>query len=623
MMHVPTIPSMTVKLPSTEEINEKIAELYPSFTNQFEYLKQSYAYLWDFLSMEDFRHMMTEMEKEASDVKAYPEVAEDAHVRMGVSLSEDEQAFLQARKAHQREAFANFIGVPISQVEIQDIPVTGIATSGGGYRAMVGSAGYLKAMKDTGVLDTVTYLAGVSGSCWGLAQLYSPLTDTNFDTMKDHLKSHVHTHLANMNNFISILHAAPQNGKILMQGIIERYYQQNGDINLVDIFGMMLGGTLLTRKKTISEEEKDDSTLQEPDGTLIKPLLLDRKTMKLSNQRKYIEDGSLPMPIYCVVRHDIESDPDEGDVYQWFEFTPFEMGSEEINAWIPVWAFGRKFEQGKNIERLPEQTMGIMMGVFGSAFAASLSHFYQEIRSFVPSSALEKADGLLLQYRDSMSVYHPISPAWFPNPFYQLHVQAWTPVIDRLISSKKLCLADAGLDNNIPFYPLLRKGRDVDVIFAIDLSADIQTAPHFERAEGYVRRRGIEGWPMGAGWPKDNEQGLGTCTVFASEATEKPEQHTTSNMNPDHHPVTLIYFPLISNPNYDPEFDPQTAEFCSTWNFVYSPGQVQQLMDLAETNFNDNVDHVRQVLRKVWERKRDQRLARERAISEQQIAQIA
>ena len=91
-------------------------------------------------------------------------------------------------------------------------------------------------------------------------------------------------------------------------------------------------GTLLTRKKTISEEEKDDSTLQEPDGTLIKPLLLDRKTMKLSNQRKYIEDGSLPMPIYCVVRHDIESNPDEGDVYQWFEFTPFEMGSEEING---------------------------------------------------------------------------------------------------------------------------------------------------------------------------------------------------------------------------------------------------------------------------------------------------
>lgn len=47
---------------------------------------------------------------------------------MGVSLSEGEQAFLQARKTRQREAFANFIGVPVSQVEIPDIPVTGIAT---------------------------------------------------------------------------------------------------------------------------------------------------------------------------------------------------------------------------------------------------------------------------------------------------------------------------------------------------------------------------------------------------------------------------------------------------------------------------------------------------------------
>lgn len=31
-------------------------------------------------------------------------------------------------------------------------------------------------------------------------------------------------------------------------------------------------------------------------------------------------------------------------------------------AWIPVWAFGRRFEKGKNTERLPEQTLGILMG---------------------------------------------------------------------------------------------------------------------------------------------------------------------------------------------------------------------------------------------------------------------
>jgi phospholipase A2 len=33
-------------------------------------------------------------------------------------------------------------------------------TSGGGYRAMLGLTGYLKAMKDSGALDCVTYIAG-------------------------------------------------------------------------------------------------------------------------------------------------------------------------------------------------------------------------------------------------------------------------------------------------------------------------------------------------------------------------------------------------------------------------------------------------------------------------------
>src|SRR3954454_22572790 len=58
------------------------------------------------------------------------------------------------------------------------------------------------------------------------------------------------------------------------------------------------------------------------------------------------------------------------------------------------------------------------------------------------------------------------------------------------------------MDNNIPFYPLLHPQREVDVIIAIDSSADIQNLPYFERAEGYVKRRGIVGWPTGSGWPK-------------------------------------------------------------------------------------------------------------------------
>lgn len=336
-------------------------------------------------------------------------------------------------------------------------------------------------------------------------------------------------------------------------------------------------------------------------------------------------------------------------------------------AWIPIWAFGRKFEQGKNTEKLPEQSIGILMGMFGSAFAASLAHFYQEIRILLPSSAVEKADEMMNSYQSSVSTIHPISPASFPNPFYKMHTKVQTKNTDQdkeeilrsesLVESEQIGLMDAGMDNNLPYYPLLRKGRDVDIVISLDLSADIQDMPYFDRAEGYAKRRGIAGWPVGAGWPKkdqDEEQEqkqeqeslpvvqgskkkstaedkkkeksskskypLYTCTVFESTSSETTP---ANNANTDDtasikttypentNPITLVYFPLIVNDNYDPDFDPQHAEFCSTWNFVYTFEQVEKLHCLAEANVKDNLEKVRKVVKETWKRKRNKRLKRE------------
>ena len=35
------------------------------------------------------------------------------------------------------------------------------------------------------------------------------------------------------------------------------------------------------------------------------------RNLKISHQRKYIQDGELPMPLYCTVRHDV---PEEEEV---------------------------------------------------------------------------------------------------------------------------------------------------------------------------------------------------------------------------------------------------------------------------------------------------------------------
>ena len=46
------------------------------------------------------------------------------------------------------------------------VPVVAVLGSGGGTRAMSSLYGSLSALQELSLLDTVTYLSGVSGSTW-------------------------------------------------------------------------------------------------------------------------------------------------------------------------------------------------------------------------------------------------------------------------------------------------------------------------------------------------------------------------------------------------------------------------------------------------------------------------
>lgn len=254
-------------------------------------------------------------------------------------------------------------------------------------------------------LKAFVYTA-VSGSTWTLAQYLSSLTDASSEKLLSHLCTHSHTHVVNIGNFLSLINSSRHNAKAIMEGIVQRYNQQNGSVSLVDIFGMLLGAVLLTKKDTKTIEKADDdekSQASKEDGNVSTTsvevdIMLSGKEQKISKQQRYIKDGSRPMPIYCVVRHAIREDhavtdneqsgkllkendddknaddekaedkkdkdrkPDtnqdkiddekstsdvadqeskdpvekhisqERDIYQWFELTPFEVGSEELSG---------------------------------------------------------------------------------------------------------------------------------------------------------------------------------------------------------------------------------------------------------------------------------------------------
>ena len=148
-------------IPTTfDELKQKMASLYPAFENQLETIKEMYNSFWEFLSLEEFRNIVKESLEEDDDPVLHPEIDQDAYVREGQELSAEEVAFAKLRKQKMKAAFAFFVGVEEHEVELEDIPNIGLASSGGGYRAMVGCSGYLHALQETGILDCVLYMAG-------------------------------------------------------------------------------------------------------------------------------------------------------------------------------------------------------------------------------------------------------------------------------------------------------------------------------------------------------------------------------------------------------------------------------------------------------------------------------
>ena len=75
--------------------------------------------------------------------------------------------------------------------------------------------------------------------------------------------------------------------------------------------------------------------------------------------------------------------------------------------------------------------------------------------------------------------------------------------------------------------------------------------------------------------------------------------------------IAVIYFPFVANPSKVPGIDPATSDFMSTWNFIYTPDNVEKVIQLSKANFDEGKEQTRRVVRAVYERKKMMRLERE------------
>ncbi len=451
-----------------------------------------------------------------------------AIVRASKYLCPQEKDFLRKRRPIVRQALSHFMQQQLSDDEV---PTIAIAGSGGGYRAMLATAGTLRTCQDVGLLDAATYLAGVSGSTW----LFGPWYDSGL-SLEDYLEQmlpalETDARTKNLNY--------PLVTKCLLKKLM--FGQQ---ISLIDLFGAALAHTFLSRHGK------------------------QRYEVTLSSAHKQLQDGSWPLPIYTAV---------EGNKpYDWYEFTPYEVGNQETDCYIPTWALGRSFDGGVSHDFAPEPSLGYLLGVFGAVMSASFEELYLAYAEKIEAVALQSFILELLG-----------GPGTNSDRLFEARVANFAYRMPYNFSAFKeeLTLIDSGFSCNIPLPALLGNRRKIDVIILTESSSEIASGSELRRVIDYARRKKLP---------------LPTIDVDAI-ATKHVQVYSDNPEAP-----IIVHLPYIKNDSYDASFDPQALSvdgFCVSSNMQYSAQEARQVMGLAQHNLHVSTQDIKEAIALAIERK--------------------
>jgi lysophospholipase len=340
------------------------------------------------------------------------------------------------------------------------LPNIAISFSGGGYRALLNGAGGLAAFDDRtagstnaghlgGLLQASTYVSALSGGGWMIGSIYA----NNFTSVEAITSQGNDTSIWQFQN--SLFEGPPTRGIQLLS--TAQYFE-----NLIST----------VNDKADSDAGNFNTSITDLYGRGLSFQLINASDGAPAYTFSSIQDGpkfstgEAPMPIL------VADERSPGDLIislnaTVFEFNPYEMGSFDPTTYgfAPLKYIGSNFSQGQ----LPQDqsciagfdNLGFVMGTSSSLF----NQIFLTLDSFnVPDIVRNLASSILTRIgRDSNDIAD-----YTPNPFYQFHTET-----NPSASHKRLTLVDGGEDlQNIPLNPVIQPVRQVDVIFAVDSSAD-------------------------------------------------------------------------------------------------------------------------------------------------------
>ncbi|KAI9097414.1 lysophospholipase catalytic domain-containing protein [Phlyctochytrium arcticum] len=349
------------------------------------------------------------------------------------------------------------------------LPRVAIAVSGGGYRAMLYGASILAPMSlatpplntstpspAAGIFDVATYIAGLSGGSWLLASLYTTQPFPLFTAQNLTAVWSLTEDLAKPGGLID---SAKVYADII--GDVKDKKEAGFPVSLTDIWSRLVGLHLNPGGKT---EIEDGDVRSTPPWSSV--------AVKAQN----VVDAAVPFPIVAAVQR-TEGEDRVTVMARIWESTPFETGSfnEEIDAFIDTKYYGtftvngtpqhQQNQSANNVTSNPPCVVNFDQTEFIVGTSSSL--FNLQVQLIGGSTLLEPLSSYLSETG--------LDTARIPNPFHNL-----TSVQDNGTRTADILeLVDGGESGqNIPLWPLLHPSREVDIIFAIDGSNDMNGYPN-------------------------------------------------------------------------------------------------------------------------------------------------
>ncbi len=591
--------------PFTQRIQEVKKKLEAQSAEPQPFSKESYAKLKDDLTTTFksiaknvlMRQLYERTWNRLKDLANRMPTTGGTNVRVDTALSANERLFLSKRMETVRNALEQFLDTDLSdrrKITDNDLKIAFVA-SGGGYRAMILTIGYLSALQQMGLYDALTYVSTLSGSSWALA----PMISLNYTPQ--HYKEKLLNSIQNLNLLAiqNVLFKSLTNINNLVDTIIVPKYLYNQPIRSIDFYGFMLAQTLLGN---------------------------DGYKYYLSDQWKILNDsnnaGKIPFPLYSAIS--VSKKKDNTYALDWYEFGPSEVRvgfpteDKKVASFnIPTYEFGSEFNAGKPVRSVPEvitpyylgpeQMLGYYLGIFGSVYSIN----FNKINQFVSGGMAQLSSGGFSL--DSAKNYIAISAFNALQNFSKKTTENILPAQvfnflkgyeeapDYLQTADYLTMGDASIDYNIPARPVLWPLRNVKVLIIGDSSSNIESATELKRFfEDAYKLYGYQYTRIDTG---DNK----TIRFYKDLKNSKAPRVVYVNFVKD---IDLIEQAKIKNKELRDlievtrleQFDPvaciQTKpnNFCDAFNFNYSKTDYEQLIGISEFNMKVNIENIKRFL---------------------------